>query len=81
LTVGVVVVVLLVVGIFVLVDKTTSQAVKVSNLLVADIQGDNPRAAYAPAAPAFHAATTESQLAQIIAQVSPALEAKTDHGW
>jgi hypothetical protein len=70
----VVLVVLLVVGLVLLVNHTTADAVKVSNQLVADIQTDNPTAAYRLTSPAFRNVTTPTQLAQVIGTVSPALQ-------
>jgi len=75
--VGVVAVVLLIVGLVVLVNDSTANAVKVSDRLVADIQADNAPAAYGLTSPGFRQVATESQLAQVMTRVSPALQGTT----
>jgi hypothetical protein len=74
---GVVIVILLIVALVILFKDTTADAEKVSTQLVADIQRDNVPAAYRLTSPAFRQVTTEAQLSQVMAQVSPDLQGTT----
>lgn len=70
----VVLVIIAIIALAVFLNSATSDAEKVSNALVADIQADNPGAAYQLTTPAFRQADSEAQVTQLIQQVSPALQ-------
>ena len=58
-------------GIFLVVDKSTAEAQKVSDQLITAIQKGDGAAAYALTGPSFRAATTEAQLSELVTNLSP----------
>lgn len=58
-------------GIYLVVDKSTEEAQKVSDQLITTIQNGDGAAAYALTGPSFRAATTEAQLTELVKNISP----------
>jgi hypothetical protein len=58
-------------GIYLLVDRSTAEAQKVSDQLIVAVQNGDGAAAYALAAPSFRAVTTEAQLGELVKTLSP----------
>lgn len=76
-TVVIISIIIFFVGISMLVNITTSNAVKVGNQFVSDIQSENSNAAFSLTSSSFRQADNETQLSQIINSVSPALQGTT----
>jgi predicted PurR-regulated permease PerM len=70
----IVILVLFFLSVFLLANQATKNAVKVSNQLVSDIQTNDTTAAYTLTAPDFQKATSQDQMSQILAGISPALQ-------
>ncbi len=58
-------------GIFLLVNESTGDAQKVSDDFIAAVQANDGARAYGLTGPAFREATTEAQLSELLGQISP----------